>query len=141
MNAWKSRLIRFGIEVAIIFTLFAVGLSFTSVEFTNIFIFVLFFIAVLISGMVEGHRRGLFHQGHFPILFGFVAIIFGGIMFSGGVEWTNSDGTTKEQWWNFNPIEQGIFIFVIILGILSLKTGLMQALQAQYFWGRAGGGR
>jgi len=141
MSKWKTRLIRFGIEVAIIFTLFAVGLSFTSVEFTDRFVSALLFIAVLIAGMVEGHRKGLFHQGHFPILFGLIAILFGGIMFSGGMEWTYSDGTPKEKWWDFNPIEQGIWIFIIILGILSLKTGLQQALQAQYFWGRAGGGR
>ena len=139
MGQWKKRLIRFGIEVTIILILLVVAISFTSVEFTNLLIFSLFFIAVLIAGQIEGHRRGLFHQGHFPILFGLTAILFGGVMLSGTLEWTNSDGTTKSKWFDFTPVEAGIFIFVIIIGILSLITGLKQALQAQYFWGRAGG--
>ncbi len=135
MGIWKTRLIRFGIEVGIIFTLFMIGLSFSSVEFTGLLVFALFFIAVIIAGQIEGHRRGLFHQGHFPMLFGVTAVIFGAVMFSGSLEWTNSDGTPKDKWWDFNPIEAGIFLFIIIIGILSFITGAKQSLQNQYFWG------
>jgi len=135
----KPKAIRFGIEVVIIWAVFLIALSLTSVEYTQMLLLVTFMISLVIAGMMEGHRSGLFHQGHFPMLAGIVLVLTGVSLIYGTWDFSymNDDGTTghKEKWYDFTPVEQGIYIFMVIAGILSFITGAKMALQNQYFWG------
>jgi len=135
----KFKLIRFGIELAIIFIIFVVIFSFTSVEFTGFLLFAFLIIALMATGILEGYKRGLFHQGHFPILFGLVAMIGAGILIVGTFEFSymTEEGVIekKEKLYDFTPIETGVFIFVMAFGYVSLHGGVKQALNNQWQWG------
>lgn len=134
-----SKLIKFLVWFVVITAVFAVAFSYMGIQISNAMIVALLGFGLLISGMLHMYNRGIFHQGHFPMLMGIVFILVGGVMFWGTLSFGYVDGDgvkqTKEQLWDLTPQETGIFILLIIVGVWSFISGARQALGASYFWG------
>jgi len=91
------------------------------------------------GGLTSNWRRGILHQGHFSIIVGLIFIVIGGVMFYGvfSFAYTDADGNIqhKEKLWDLTETESGIFILLVIVGIVSFVAGTNQMFQNQYQWG------
>lgn len=127
-----------GFIVTIIF--FVVVFYYFNIQFTD-----KLWLAVIGFGFMSGvltsfWRRGIFHQGHFPIVTGFIFIVVGFVMFYGTFTYAELDKVTgeivqKKQMWDLTPQEAGAFVLLIIIGILSMVSGLKTMFANSYNWG------
>jgi hypothetical protein len=136
----RNGIIKFTVIFTIIAIVFAVAFSYIGIIITDKMVLAIIGFALLTSLLISMHQKGIFHQGHFPMTFGFVFIIIGGLMFWGTLdfEYFDDDGnlTQKGKLWDLTSQESGIFILLIVIGIWSFYDGARQALGASYFWGQ-----
>ena len=62
-------------------------------------------------------------------------------MFYGTFTYSSIDPDTglivqKEQMWDLTPQESGVFVLLIVVGILSIVSGMKQIFANSYWWGR-----
>jgi len=97
--------------------------------------------SVIVGMMVSIWRRGIFHQGHFPVVIGAIFVIVGLVMFNGTFTYKTVDEVTgelvqKPQMWDLTPPEAGAFILLIVIGLFSIVSGMKQIFANSYWWGR-----
>ena len=118
---------------------FAIIFDYMGIQLNNKMILAILAFGVLIAGMISMYTRGIFHQGHLPVLMGIAFIAVGGLMFWGTLTYTYTDdegrSQIKEQLWDLTPQESGVFILLIIVGISSTISGFKTMMGASYFWG------
>ncbi len=117
---------------------FFVGFHFLEIEINTNLAFTIIVFSLGIGGLWKIRKR--FHGGQLPIILGLVFIGYGGFLFYGSLEYNYEDSETgevklKEKLWDFSSRNAGVFILVVVAGIISFVTGGKQAWQAMYFWG------
>lgn len=127
-----------GFIVTIIF--FVIVFQYFGIDFTDKLVLAVLGFGLMIGVMVSFWKRGIFHQGHFPITTGFIFVVIGFVMFYGTFTYNEIDKSTgeivkKPQMWDLTPQESGAFILLIIVGILSMVGGVKTMFANSYNWG------
>jgi len=119
---------------------FPIAFAHFGIEFTDKLWIAVFGFAFMSGVLASFWGRGWFHQGHTPVVVGFIFVVIGGIIVYGTFDfpYTNSAGEIihNEQMWNLTPHETAVFILLIVVGILSMVTGMQQIFANSYWWGR-----
>ncbi len=120
---------------------FPIAFAYFDIEFTDkLWVAVLGF--ALLSGILTSFwGRGWFHQGHTPVVVGFIFVVVGLVLTYGTFTYTTIDNSTgelvvKEQMWDLTPQESGVFVLLIVAGVLSIVSGMKQIFANSYWWGR-----
>lgn len=96
-------------------------------------------IGAISGGFVIMWSKGHIHQGHFSIIVGLIAIAVGVTFLYGIASFNYIDDTgsivSHEKLWTLSPQESGVFVLLVIIGILSLVGGSKEALRNQWSWG------
>lgn len=139
----KIPLKRFHIELIIAFLatfiITAVILATTSdIVFTDALWLFLAFQALVVAGFFFIFRKKHARAGHLPIVIGIYLVILGAGMFIGSLQYSNTnqygEEISKERLWELNNIQAGIFVVLVIIGIVATIIGLRIAFQNVYFW-------
>jgi hypothetical protein len=128
-----------GVLITLVF--FIIAFQIQGIEITEKLWIALFFFAFIVGMAISIWRRGIFHQGHFPVVLGFIFVVVGLVMFNGTFTYKEVNPETgelqqREQMWDLTPQESGAFIILIVLGILSIVSGMKQIFANSYWWGR-----
>lgn len=128
-----------GFLVSFVFFIIAFGIF--NINITDKLWIAILGFSILVAMSVSIWRRGIFHQGHFPVVLGFIFVVVGLVMFNGTFTFKTVDEVTgelvqREQMWDLTPPEAGAFILLIVVGILSIVSGMKQIFANSYWWGR-----
>jgi len=139
MAITKKGLIKFGIIFAVIVTAFLVVFYYIGIEINDRMLLAILGLSLLSAMIISLHRKGVFHEGHFPITSGVVFLLVGVGMFWGTLSYSyyDDDGNLQrhEKLWDLSSQEAGMFLLLIAFGGYSIYGGLSQMFQASYSWG------
>ncbi len=117
---------------------FLVGFNYIGVEVNfNLGLFIILF-SLGIGGLIKMRKK--WHQGQLPMFLGLLMIIAGAVLFYGDMEYKTKNSETgelelKDRWWNLTSKQDGIFILLLIFGLITLIAGMKQSFSSAYFWG------
>ena len=123
------------------FIFFILAFEYLDIDFTDKLWFAVLGFSLMSGILASFWGRGWFHQGHTPVVVGFIFVVVGLVMFYGTFTYSSIDPVTgeivqKEQMWDLTPQEAGAFVLLIILGLLSIVSGMKQIFANSYWWGR-----
>ncbi len=121
------------------FIITSVLLSVSSdIVFTDALWLFLAFLALVVTGFYFVLRKKHAKAGHLPLIIGVYLVLLGGGMFAGSLEYGNvnqfGEEVKLERLWKLSNIQAGIFVVLMIAGIIGIIAGLRIALQNVYFW-------
>ncbi len=142
IKGYKIRGLPFLIGFLVTVIFFVIAFDFIGIQINDNVTIAIFGFGLMTGGFISMWRKGLLHQGHFSIIVGLIFLVVG-IVFVGGsfdVPVKDTDGTiiVHEKQWQMSPQEVGVFVLLAVVGAFSLVSGIKQAFQNQYFWGRRG---
>ena len=119
---------------------FPIAFAYFGIEFTDKLWIAVFGFAIMSGVLASFWGRGWFHQGHTPVVVGFIFIVVGLVIVYGTFEFpfTNDAGEieVKKQMWDLTPNESAVFVLLIVVGVLSVVSGMKQIFANSYWWGR-----
>lgn len=116
----------------------AILASISQIEFTASLWYFLLLKSLIITGFWFLLRKKHTKAGHLPLIVGVYLLVLGGGMFIGSLEYKQvnqfDEEITFDRHWEITNTEAGVFVVLLIIGIILIIIGLKIAFQNVYFW-------